>query len=178
MHLQSPSVHDLRQHLYESLRCRILDVPVPPAASQLHQVRLAILFSGGLDCTVLARMAHDLLPEDQEIDLLNVAFENPRVVKAAKAGPKIKKSKQKGLVTISPQAAMPDSPQDQDLSDLPSPYECCPDRETGRKAFQELQNVCPGRIWRFVAVSILYPCLSLSSLSHVGQRSIHRDKGA
>lgn len=86
-----------------------------------------MLFSGGLDCTVLARLSHDLLPPDQAIDLLNVAFENPRVAaqlqKQAKGAP----------VDV---------------------YEACPDRITGRKAFAELQSVCPERVIRFIAVSI------------------------
>jgi asparagine synthetase B (glutamine-hydrolysing) len=41
--------------------------------------RVAVLFSGGLDCTILARMCHDLLPLTESIDLINVAFENPRI---------------------------------------------------------------------------------------------------
>ncbi|CAN9108313.1 unnamed protein product [Alternaria alternata] len=41
--------------------------------------QVGILFSGGLDCTILARMCHDLLPLSESIDLLNVAFENPRI---------------------------------------------------------------------------------------------------
>ena len=40
---------------------------------------VAVLFSGGLDCTVIARLCHDLLPPSQNIDLINVAFENPRL---------------------------------------------------------------------------------------------------
>lgn len=50
------------------------------------------------------------------------------------------------------------------LNDL-SPYESCPDRETGRKAFRELQHVCPDRTWRFVAVNIPY-----------AQTTEHRDR--
>lgn len=42
---------------------------------------LAIMFSGGLDCILLAAFAHQTLPIDQSIDLLNVAFENPRIQK-------------------------------------------------------------------------------------------------
>lgn len=37
--------------------------------------KIGILFSGGIDCTVLAYLAHKCLPEDEPIDLLNVAFE-------------------------------------------------------------------------------------------------------
>ncbi|CAN9237215.1 unnamed protein product [Alternaria alternata] len=45
----------------------------------LKDAQVGILFSGGLDCTILARMCHDLLPLSESIDLLNVAFENPRI---------------------------------------------------------------------------------------------------
>lgn len=38
-----------------------------------------MLFSGGIDCTLLARLAHDIVNESDPIDLLNVAFENPRL---------------------------------------------------------------------------------------------------
>ncbi|KAB8289689.1 hypothetical protein EYC80_010601 [Monilinia laxa] len=126
--LDSPSVMSLRHYLCHS-----------------HNVRLAILFSGGLDCTVLARLAHDLLPPDQEIDLLNVAFENPRVIKAAQTGPRLKKG-----------AQPPPSDKTEMLDNKVSPYELCPDRETGRKAHQELQTVCPRRKWRFVAINVPY----------------------
>ena len=47
---------------------------------------IAVLFSGGLDCTILARLCHDLLPLSESIDLLNVAFENPRIHSNLEAG--------------------------------------------------------------------------------------------
>ncbi|KAI6785578.1 asparagine synthase-like protein [Emericellopsis cladophorae] len=64
--------------------------------------------------------------DDLPIDLLNVAFENPRI-----------------------------AAQHQDLStdDL---FELCPDRITARKTFAELQAACPGRKWRLVAVNVPY----------------------
>jgi asparagine synthetase B (glutamine-hydrolysing) len=69
--------------LRRSLEHRVLNVPDPHPdrddADNLPPSRLAILFSGGLDCTVLARLCHDILPMDQSIDLVNVAFENPRI---------------------------------------------------------------------------------------------------
>ncbi len=137
----------LKCHLSASLRLRILDVPLPPGYSTEHQVRVAVLFSGGLDCTVLARMAHDILPSDQHIDLINVAFENPRVVQAAKnalASKKNESDENKNSLLGFPEVIVDDL----------SPYENCPDRETGRKAFRELQALCPGRTWRFIAVSL------------------------
>lgn len=121
----TPSVVMLRQQLLESLRLRILDIPPPPPASVDGKTRVAVLFSGGLDCTVLVRLSHEVLDADQGIDLINVAFENPRVVAQLK-----KESK----------------------GNLPDFYEACPDRITGRRSFAELQRVCPGRALRFVAV--------------------------
>ncbi|KAH8912085.1 asparagine synthase [Coniochaeta sp. PMI_546] len=125
----SPAVSSLREQLAASLSLRVLNVPEPPVNGSAANTRVAVLFSGGLDCTVLARLSHDLLPPDQAVDLLNVAFENPRVAaqlqKQAKGAP----------VDV---------------------YEACPDRITGRKAYAELQSVCPGRVFRFVAVNVPY----------------------
>ncbi|KAM0427541.1 hypothetical protein ACHAPT_007501 [Fusarium lateritium] len=123
--LDSRSVQDLHSRLVESLKLRVLDVPLPPKASHTD-ARVAVLFSGGLDCTVLARLSHDLIPLDQSIDLINVAFENPRIA-----------------------AQFPECSRD----DL---YEKCPDRLTGRNAFAELSRVCPERNWRFVAANVPY----------------------
>lgn len=124
----SASVHALEVQLKDALRLRLLNIPDPSSSLTPTAARLAVLFSGGLDCTVLARMAHDILPIEQSIDLLNVAFENPRVVQAAK----------KNL----------------ESNEVYSFYEACPDRITGRNAFSELQAACPGRSWRFVEVRL------------------------
>lgn len=133
-------VTGLRRELMASLRLRVLDVPAPPGAGGLQaQTRVAVLFSGGLDCTVLARLCHELMPLDQGVDLINVAFENPRVAANAQ--------KAKGGEAL-------------ELSDI---YEACPDRMTGRKSFAEIRAVCPGRAFRFVAVCPprLFPPLRL-----------------
>ncbi|KAF4336285.1 asparagine synthase [Fusarium beomiforme] len=121
----SRSVQELHSRLVESLRLRVLDVPQPPKATPTD-ARVAVLFSGGLDCTVLARLCHDMIPADQFIDLINVAFENPRI-----AG-QFKNLSREEL------------------------YEKCPDRMTGRNAFEELSRVCSGRIWRFLTVNVPY----------------------
>jgi len=113
----------------ESLRPRILNIPAPPGPASVCDTRMAVLFSGGLDCTVLARLGHEILSPAQGIDLINVAFENPRVVSHLQKGAN-------GAAT--------------------DVYEACPDRITGRKSFAELQRVCPGRAWRFVAVNVPY----------------------
>ncbi|KAL2267105.1 hypothetical protein VTJ83DRAFT_4382 [Remersonia thermophila] len=124
---ESPSVQALKDQLLEAMRLRVLNVPPPPDAHvDGDRTRVAVLFSGGLDCTTIARLCHDVLDPDQAVDLLNVAFENPRVVAQLR--------KANG-----------------DLADF---YEACPDRITGRKSFAELQRVCPGRKFRFVAVNV------------------------
>ncbi|EKD15809.1 uncharacterized protein L3040_003335 [Drepanopeziza brunnea f. sp. 'multigermtubi'] len=152
---QTESVGLLRQHLSESLNLRVLNIPLPPIPDNGPRVRMAVLFSGGLDCTVLARMAHDILPADQQIDLLNVAFENPRVVRAAKNGPKQKKQKP-GKGPGQESENFGEDLATEGRSHQSSIYESCPDRETGRKAFRELQKVCRDRFWRFVAVDVPY----------------------
>lgn len=115
---------ELHNHLVESLSLRVLGIPVPPNATSLD-TSLAVLFSGGLDCTMLARIASDIIPPSQPIDLINVAFENPRIASQHKHCSR---------------------------DEL---YEMCPDRVTGRKSFSELAKLCPQRQWCLVTVCIL-----------------------
>ena len=105
---------------------------MPNPGSETSPTKLAILFSGGLDCTLLARLCHDILPDTIDIDLLNVAFENPRVVKAAG-----QQSEQAATVGA-------------------TPYSTCPDRLTSLKSHQELLRVCAGRTWRLIMIDIPY----------------------
>ncbi|KAL8795255.1 MAG: hypothetical protein Q9195_002266 [Heterodermia aff. obscurata] len=128
--LDSSAVTELAGLLRSSSRVRVQDIPRPPLVT--CAARLAILFSGGLDCMLLARLCHDMLPKTHEVDLLNVAFENPRVVKAATQNPAQISGR---VVTV---------------------YSECPDRVTGLKAHKELLHVCPGRIWRFVSINVSY----------------------
>jgi asparagine synthetase B (glutamine-hydrolysing) len=107
-------------------------VPEPPIqpsvdSHSLKRAKVAVLFSGGLDCTVLARISHDLLPTEEPIDLINIAFQNPRIHKEVNGN-----------------------------GESVSIYELCPDRITGRASYAELQITCPEREWRFVAVDIPY----------------------
>ncbi|KAL8997242.1 MAG: hypothetical protein Q9169_003435 [Polycauliona sp. 2 TL-2023] len=125
----APTVDALLKKLQLSLAVRVLGIPPLPSSSNQASAKLAILFSGGLDCALLARIVHDLLPEGQGIDLLNVAFENPRVLKAASA-------------TTSPGATA---------------FSQCPDRVTGLRSYAELQRLCPGRQWQFVSINVTYP---------------------
>ena len=125
--LNSPAVDDLFIHLSHSLALRTINIPTPPSR-HVAPAKLAILFSGGLDCSLLARIVHDLVPLNEDVDLLNVAFENPRVLKAANAS------------NASPTSG----------------YLQCPDRITGLSSYAELQRVCPGRTWRFVSIDVPY----------------------
>lgn len=128
---------------------RVLNVPQPPSSGdQETTTKVAVLFSGGLDCTVMARLCHDLLPPDHGIDLINVAFENPRVAANAKKS------------------------QDRESFESFDIYEACPDRVTGRKSFAELQSVCSGRAWRFIAVCALNPS-SLPLSNAFGRSMFH-----
>jgi len=147
----------------------VLNVLTPPKLEVSENVRIAILFSGGLDCTVLARMAHDLLPPEQHIDLINVAFENPRVVAAAKEPPRSKRRPQKGLDTNAEEGETSTTALLQNFAEK-SPYESCPDRETARKSFQELQDVCPGRVWRLIAAGATF--LSICSPIDLSQVNV------
>lgn len=133
----TPSVKELEVRLRQSLAPRIENVPEPPGYIQGHSAKVAVLFSGGLDCTLLARLSHEIIPIEEPIDLLNVAFENPRVAAAA-----ANTSNRKHPSTPSPSPT--------------SIYENCPDRITGRSALTELQQTCPTRAWRFVAINIPY----------------------
>ncbi|KAL8904462.1 MAG: hypothetical protein Q9207_003260 [Kuettlingeria erythrocarpa] len=127
LNLRTPALNPLLENLRHSLAVRITDISIPPSPASVP-VKIAILFSGGLDCTLVARIVHDLLPKEEDVDLLNVAFENPRVLNAVKAG-----------------------------NDMPfAPYAYCPDRATGVSSHAELQRVCPGRTWRLVSIDIPY----------------------
>lgn len=122
----SQPVLELENMLRQSVGLRVQTIPRLPA-SVPNGARVAILFSGGLDCTVLARLANDALSMNEPIDLLNVAFENPRVI-----------------------ANQPPN------GNLCSVYEDCPDRRTGRSSYKELRQICPDRTWRFVCINVPY----------------------
>lgn len=80
--LSPGSINALKESLLRSLALRTQHVREAVGSSPAdthHAAKVAVLFSGGLDCTILARLCHDLLPLEEGIDLLNVAFENPRI---------------------------------------------------------------------------------------------------
>ncbi|KAF6201713.1 hypothetical protein GE061_004108 [Apolygus lucorum] len=80
----SAILEKLLRLLEESVRWRVSTCPrycrrcsalaKTPAESCLH-TKVAVLFSGGLDSTILAVLAHRVLDKAESIDLYNIAFE-------------------------------------------------------------------------------------------------------
>ncbi|KAG8925968.1 hypothetical protein FRC01_009496 [Tulasnella sp. 417] len=144
----SPSIaqalEDFLSVLDESVRLRVQHIPhnhpVGPGFA-----RVAVLFSGGIDCTVLAYLAHKHLPLSEPIDLLNVAFENPRTLRAAS-----KPSGKSKKVRPSSDEAEQESPEHG------RPTYDVPDRLTGREEVEELRRCCPERTWNFVEIDVPY----------------------
>ena len=125
LHIDSDEVMHLHALLTKSLELRIKSIRNIPTSP--GRTNFAVLFSGGVDCTLLTRIAHDIVPLDEAVDLLNVAFQNPRIHGDSQV----------------------------------SPYELCPDRQTARSSFAELERMCPGRKFRLIRIDI--PFLELSA---------------
>ncbi|CAH7677319.1 asparagine synthase-domain-containing protein [Phakopsora pachyrhizi] len=111
--------------------------------SSLHQKnekesRVAVLFSGGLDCTTLALLAHSHIPPSESIDLLNVAFENTQSISNNHQTKRIQKDSEKSSA---------------DNHDSNTTFDV-PDCQTGERLWRELSKLTPGRNWRFVRVDV------------------------
>ncbi|PLW16246.1 hypothetical protein PCASD_18112 [Puccinia coronata f. sp. avenae] len=115
----------LRKSLNNSLRKRLLNISTVYRTDD-KDPQVAILFSGGLDCTTLALMAHFHMPLTETIDLVNVAFENTRAASNSKRN---------------------------DRNPTPDIFSV-PDRRTGEESWKELCKLTPGRVWRFVKVDV------------------------
>ncbi|OLY83935.1 Asparagine synthetase domain-containing protein 1 [Smittium mucronatum] len=108
---------------------------------------LSILFSGGLDCMVLAALTHETLPIDQPIELINVSFENPRILTHSKS--KFKK--------VNPLKMKSSDPENFDgSSDSRTKKFRVPDRVTGLDGLKELRSVFPNRSWNWIEVNVFY----------------------
>ncbi|XP_044004502.1 asparagine synthetase domain-containing protein 1 [Aphidius gifuensis] len=87
--------------------------------------KIGILFSGGLDSTILAAIVDEFIPNDEPIDLINVAFEK------AKSNVDNKFNKNKIDVSFD-----------------------VPDRKTGHQALEELKKIFPHRYWNFIETNV------------------------
>jgi asparagine synthetase B (glutamine-hydrolysing) len=77
------SVNNFLKHLKSALTTRVVNIPSHSRIQmESGSAKVAVLFSGGLDCTLLARLMHEVLSKEEAVDLLNVAFENPRSIAA------------------------------------------------------------------------------------------------
>lgn len=90
--------------------------------------KIGILFSGGLDSAILTVIADKYIPENESIDLINVAFE--RSVNNQKINRK-----------------------NDEKENIMQNYDV-PDRKTGQQTYSELLRICPNRKWNFIQVSI------------------------
>ncbi|KAG0289524.1 hypothetical protein BGZ96_006954 [Linnemannia gamsii] len=139
--------------LGDSVRRRVQDIP---RTGLIHDARVGILFSGGLDCLCLAALADRFLPEGEAIDLLNVGFENPRSVKAkaAEEALALKRLKKKQGVAESSFSGSTGGDNAKIKSAKPDTRFNVPDRTTGYESLAELRKISPRRHWNFVEVNI------------------------
>jgi hypothetical protein len=86
------------------------------------------------------------VPLDEPIDLLNIAFENPRKIRAQVDGNVGSIKKQKRL-----NASQDDRPVGGRLLERCDPAYLVPDRSAGLYELEELRSLCPGRQWNFVS---------------------------
>ncbi|KAJ9580611.1 hypothetical protein L9F63_024226 [Diploptera punctata] len=94
--------------------------------------KVGILFSGGLDSTILAALADEFVPHHESIDLLNVAFE-----------------KSKKEINLSRTQLKKTKKTEHNNMDY-----LVPDRKTGREALKNLKKLFPDRQWNFVEINI------------------------
>ncbi|KAH9964424.1 asparagine synthase, partial [Russula dissimulans] len=90
------------------------------------------------------------IPRDEPIDLLNIAFENPRKIRVQVDGNVggIKKKKLKALQDVRSKEG--------DVKGRYDPDYLVPDRSAGLNELEELRKLCPGRQWNFVEIDVSY----------------------
>ncbi|KAJ2848686.1 hypothetical protein IWW36_003148 [Coemansia brasiliensis] len=78
-----PMVDQFKYELMSAIETRINSIPYHGA----HQARVGLLFSGGVDCITIAALLTQILPQSEQIELFNVAFENPRLTSQCSDAP-------------------------------------------------------------------------------------------
>jgi len=101
---------------------------------------IAILFSGGLDSTLLAYYTHRHLPSSTPIDLINVAFPRKPDHFPASTTTSLEHYNNNNL--------------DGSILRDPESFEDAPDRKSARQSLRELRTVCSGREWRLIEVNV------------------------
>lgn len=134
----SERVECLAQLLHQSVKVRVKKKPnyckdciktvLNGESITCTHSKIGILFSGGLDSAILAAIADKYVPENESIDLINVAFE--RSVNNQKI-----------------------SHMNDEKENVMQKYDV-PDRKTGRQTYSELLRICPSRKWNFIQVSV------------------------
>ncbi|OMJ16739.1 Asparagine synthetase domain-containing protein 1 [Smittium culicis] len=144
------NIDKLHRVLMESVKIRVNSSP---------GAGISVLFSGGLDCMVLAALAHTTYPIDEPIELINVSFENPRILKDSIKKNKIK-TKKVNAGTNSIDAT------DFSQESIRSKKYKVPDRVTGLMGLNELRKVYPERSWNWIEVNVEYDQV-LKHKSHI-----------
>ncbi|KAI1797708.1 asparagine synthase-domain-containing protein [Ganoderma leucocontextum] len=140
----STAVDDLIAQLDRSVMLRICSIPRRDTAP--GQARVAVFFSGGIDSTMIAFLADRHIAPEEPIDLLNVAFENPRKIAV----------KVEGNVYGLPKREKKQKLRDPlDYSTVKVMYDV-PDRLTGVQEVEELRRLCPRRTWNFLEINVPY----------------------
>ncbi|XP_014478031.1 PREDICTED: asparagine synthetase domain-containing protein 1 [Dinoponera quadriceps] len=134
----SERVKRLTELLHQSVKVRVkkkpnyckdcIKVVLDGGSVTCSHSKIGILFSGGLDSAILTAIVDKHIPEDESIDLINVAFEK----------------------SVSNQNVSHASGEKESVTQK---YDV-PDRKTGRQTYNELLRISPNRKWNFVQCDI------------------------
>nr|XP_056717506.1 asparagine synthetase domain-containing protein 1 [Euleptes europaea] len=153
-HRKKRLVHQFIDVLSRAVKKRVLCVVRDTDRSEgemskaaLRRTHVAVLFSGGIDSVLLARLADRHVPLDEPIDLLNVAFASPNLVGQNHSTQK--RCKEKRRLPSSECLNNADT-------ETRDPLSCfnVPDRITGRAGLEELKALNPSRCWNFVEINV------------------------